>query len=98
MGAQITVAGNTARITGVDELYGAPVIASDIRASCALVLAGLVAKGTTTMTAIHHWRRGYDALEQKLAALGARIEFKVEELPAVGMGEIATALIKQVQI
>lgn len=75
MGAQISVEGNKAVITGVDALFGANVIASDIRASCALVLAGLVAKGTTHMSGIHHWRRGYDALELKLAALGGRVEY-----------------------
>ena len=79
MGAQIKVSHNKATVTGVDELYGAPVIATDIRASCALVLAGFVAKGTTTMTGIHHWRRGYDALEQKLALLGAKIALKEAE-------------------
>ncbi len=73
MGAQITVEHNTAVVTGVDELYGTSVIATDIRASCALVVAGLMAKGTTTMTGIHHWKRGYEALEEKLAQLGAHI-------------------------
>lgn len=73
MGAQITVEHNMAVITGVEELYGASVIATDIRASCALVIAGLIAKGTTTMTGVHHWKRGYEALEDKLAQLGARI-------------------------
>lgn len=75
MGAQITRDGNTkATIRGVDALYGAEVIATDIRASCALVLAGLVAQGQTKITGIHHWRRGYDKLEHKLAAMGALIE------------------------
>jgi UDP-N-acetylglucosamine 1-carboxyvinyltransferase len=73
MGAQITVEHDTAIVTGVDELYGASVIATDIRASCALVIAGLMAKGTTIMTGIHHWKRGYEALEEKLALLGAHI-------------------------
>jgi UDP-N-acetylglucosamine 1-carboxyvinyltransferase len=75
MGAQISVDGNKATITGVDALFGANVIASDIRASCALVLAGLVAKGTTHMSGIHHWKRGYDALEAKLRALGGHVEY-----------------------
>ena len=79
MGAVIKMEHNKATVTGVEELYGAHVIATDIRASCALVLAGLVAKGTTTMTGIHHWRRGYDALEQKLALLGAKIALKEAE-------------------
>jgi UDP-N-acetylglucosamine 1-carboxyvinyltransferase len=75
MGAQIAVEGSKAIVTGVDELYGASVIASDIRASCALVIAGLAAKGITIMTGISHWRRGYDYLEKKLALLGAPIAF-----------------------
>jgi UDP-N-acetylglucosamine 1-carboxyvinyltransferase len=80
MGAQISIEHNTATITGVDELYGTSVIATDIRASCALVVAGLMAKGTTIMTGIHHWKRGYEALEEKLARLGANIILKeVEE-------------------
>lgn len=75
MGAQITRDGNTkATIRGVEMLYGTEVIATDIRASCALVLAGLVAQGQTKITGIHHWRRGYEKLEHKLAALGALIE------------------------
>lgn len=74
MGAQIQVENNTkAIVTGVDELYGTQVIATDIRASCALVLAGMVAKGTTIMTGIHHWQRGYEALEEKLMLLGAKV-------------------------
>ena len=76
MGAQITLDGSYAHITGVEELYGAHVIASDIRASCALVLAALVANGTTIMTGIHHWQRGYESLEKKLAQLGAAITLK----------------------
>ncbi len=74
MGAQIEVEHGVATIRGVDELFGTHVIASDIRASCALVLAGLVAKGTTTVAGISHWRRGYQHLEVKLRALGAQIE------------------------
>jgi len=73
MGAQIKVEHNKAFITGVDKLYGASVIATDIRASCALVLAGMAAEGSTVMTGIHHWTRGYDGLENKLMALGAHV-------------------------
>lgn len=74
MGAQIHVTHNhQAIITGVDELFGASVIAPDIRSSCALVLAGLVARGTTTMTGIKHWLRGYESLELKLASIGAPV-------------------------
>lgn len=76
MGAQIHVEHNKAIITGIEELYGTQVIATDIRASCALVLAGLVAKGTTIMTGAHHWMRGYEALEKKLRMLGARVEWQ----------------------
>ena len=73
MGAQIKVDGNRAQITGVSELYGAEVIATDIRASAALVLAGLAAQGRTVISGVHHFRRGYDNLDQKLTKLGARI-------------------------
>ncbi len=83
MGAKIKLEGNKAIVTGVDELYGAQVIASDIRASCALVIAGLVAKGTTIVTGIQHWQRGYEALEKKLAALGAHVEIKFERPPHI---------------
>lgn len=74
MGAQIDVDHDTALIRGVERLYGEHVIASDIRASCALVLAGLVAEGQTTISGVHHWKRGYQGLEDKLCALGARIK------------------------
>ncbi len=74
MGAHITVEHNRAIVRGIEKLYGGPVIATDIRASCALVLAGLVAQGTTIITGIHHWRRGYHDLEGKLRHLGANIE------------------------
>lgn len=74
MGAQISVKGNTATIRGVDELYGSKLIATDIRASCALVIAGLAATGNTEVTGIHHWRRGYDKLENKLNQLGGNIK------------------------
>jgi UDP-N-acetylglucosamine 1-carboxyvinyltransferase len=79
MGAQIKVEHNIAVVTGIEELYGANVIAPDIRASCALVLAGLVAKGVTVMTGVHHWLRGYDALDKKLQALGAHIKLNMAE-------------------
>jgi len=77
MGAQINVENNKAIVKGVDRLYGASVIATDIRASCALVLAGLVAEGQTTMSGVHHFKRGYDCLDKKLAHLGASIKLKV---------------------
>ena len=74
MGAQIKVEHNKAIIQGVDKLYGSSVIATDIRASCALVLAGMAAQGTTIMTGIHHWTRGYEGLEHKLSLLGASVK------------------------
>lgn len=73
MGAEIKLEGNTAIITGVPELTGAPVMATDLRASASLVLAGLVAAGTTTVERIYHIDRGYDCIEEKLASLGAKI-------------------------
>lgn len=73
MGAQIEILHDTAIIRGVEQLYGTHVIASDIRASCALVLAGLVASGRTTVSGVHHWKRGYQSLENKLKALGGSI-------------------------
>jgi UDP-N-acetylglucosamine 1-carboxyvinyltransferase len=74
MGAQIIVKNSKATVNGVNHLYGANVIASDIRASAALVLAGLAATGKTQVFGLHHWRRGYDKLEYKLQELGAKIE------------------------
>lgn len=76
MGAQITVHGDTATIIGVDQLYGTSVIAPDIRASCALVLAGLAAQGKTEMTGVHHLKRGYDNIIDKLTSLGALVNIK----------------------
>ena len=74
MGADITVSGNTALIKGMPVLSGAPVMASDLRASASLVLAGLVAKGTTEINRVYHLDRGYEALDQKLNGLGAVIK------------------------
>lgn len=74
MGADIKVVGSAAFVQGVPVLSGAPVMATDLRASASLVLAGLAAKGTTTVLRIYHLDRGYEALEKKLAALGADIE------------------------
>ncbi len=73
MGAEIRLEGNTAIIHGVDELTAAPVMATDLRASASLVLAGLVAKGRTDIERIYHIDRGYEAIEEKLAQLGAHI-------------------------
>lgn len=80
MGAQITVQGTTAIVRGVEEFYSAQVIASDIRASCALVLAGLAANGTTIMTGLHHLERGYQNFDKKLAQLGARLTVVKEQV------------------
>lgn len=74
MGARVRKEGPTAIIQGVRELQGATVMASDLRASAALVLAGLVAKGQTRIDRVYHIDRGYEKIEQKLAAVGARIE------------------------
>ncbi|MDR3505457.1 MAG: UDP-N-acetylglucosamine 1-carboxyvinyltransferase [Acidocella sp.] len=74
MGAKINVHGSSAIIRGVKQLSGAPVMATDLRASFSLVLAGLAAQGETTISRVYHLDRGYEAVEQKLAACGARIE------------------------
>jgi UDP-N-acetylglucosamine 1-carboxyvinyltransferase len=74
MGARINAVGKSAIIRGVPHLSGAPVMATDLRASFSLVLAALAAQGETTIARIYHLDRGYEAVEQKLAACGARIE------------------------
>jgi UDP-N-acetylglucosamine 1-carboxyvinyltransferase len=74
MGARINAHGSSAIIRGVPRLSGAPVMATDLRASVSLVLAGLAAQGETTVNRVYHLDRGYEAVEQKLAACGARIE------------------------
>jgi UDP-N-acetylglucosamine 1-carboxyvinyltransferase len=73
LGAEIRLEGNTAIIRGVDKLTAAPVMATDLRASASLVLAGLVAEGQTDVERIYHIDRGYEAIEEKLAQLGAVI-------------------------
>ena len=73
MGAQIEVHGGTATVTGVERLKGAPVMATDLRASASLILAGLVADGETIIDRIYHLDRGYENIEAKLSALGASI-------------------------
>ncbi len=73
LGADISVEGRVALVRGVAELSGAPVMASDLRASAALILAGLAARGTTEVLRVYHLDRGYERLEEKLAPLGARI-------------------------
>lgn len=73
MGANILIEGNTAIITGTDVLHAAPVMASDLRASASLVIAGLVANGETVIDRIYHIDRGYECIEEKLQLLGANI-------------------------
>jgi UDP-N-acetylglucosamine 1-carboxyvinyltransferase len=74
MGADIRLEGNRAVVRGVKELSGAPVMATDLRASVSLILAGLVANGTTEISRVYHLDRGYERIEQKLSKLGAAIE------------------------
>ena len=73
MGANIKINGNVALIEGVKELNGAEVMATDLRASASLILAGLVAKGETVVDRIYHIDRGYECIEEKLGQLGADI-------------------------
>ena len=74
MGAHIEVEGGVARVTGVDRLKGAPVMATDLRASVSLILAGLAAEGETMVNRVYHLDRGYERIEEKLGNLGANIE------------------------
>jgi len=78
LGAEIRLEGNTAIIKGVPKLMAAPVMATDLRASASLVLAGLIAEGRTDVERIYHIDRGYENLDGKLRQLGARIE-RIEE-------------------
>jgi UDP-N-acetylglucosamine 1-carboxyvinyltransferase len=73
MGADITVSGNAAVVKGGKRLNGAPVMASDLRASASLILAGLAAEGTTEVTRVYHIDRGYERIEGKLAELGGHL-------------------------
>ena len=82
MGASIEMEGNTAIVRGVTSLKGAPVMATDLRASASLALAGLVAEGETVVDRIYHIDRGYECIEEKLAQLGARIRRVPGELAA----------------
>jgi UDP-N-acetylglucosamine 1-carboxyvinyltransferase len=74
MGANINVHGASAMVRGVPRLTGAPVMATDLRASVSLVIAGLVAEGETVINRVYHLDRGYERIEDKLSACGARIE------------------------
>jgi UDP-N-acetylglucosamine 1-carboxyvinyltransferase len=73
MGADIHLEGADAIVVGVPHLHGAPVMATDLRASASLILAGLAAHGITTVSRVYHLDRGYEQIEAKLAALGAKI-------------------------
>jgi UDP-N-acetylglucosamine 1-carboxyvinyltransferase len=74
MGAALRKEGPSTIIKGVKELSGAPVMASDLRASAALVVAGLAARGTTVVSRVYHIDRGYERIEEKLAAVGGRVK------------------------
>ena len=74
LGARIKLSGETATIEGVDKLKGAPVMATDLRASVSLVIAALAAEGETMVNRVYHLDRGFERLEDKLSACGAAIE------------------------
>jgi UDP-N-acetylglucosamine 1-carboxyvinyltransferase len=74
MGARIDVQGGTATVTGVERLKGAPVMATDLRASVSLILAALAAQGETQVNRVYHLDRGYERVEEKLSGIGAKIE------------------------
>jgi UDP-N-acetylglucosamine 1-carboxyvinyltransferase len=74
LGAHIRLDGDAAVVQGVDELQGAPVMATDLRASVSLVIAGLAAEGETMVNRVYHLDRGFERLEEKLSACGASIE------------------------
>lgn len=82
MGADIKVKGNCAMVRGVPRLSGAPVMATDLRASAALVIAGLAAQGTTIVQGLQHLDRGYENIEQKLQSLGAKIR-RIHDYPCI---------------
>jgi UDP-N-acetylglucosamine 1-carboxyvinyltransferase len=73
LGAKISLSGQTATVEGVERLKGAPVMATDLRASATLVIAGLVAEGETTVNRVYHLDRGFERLEEKLSNCGAEI-------------------------
>lgn len=87
MGANIQASGHFATVVGVSDLYGAHVDAKDIRAACALGLAGLIAHGETYITGLHHWKRGYETFDEKLRSLGAHIELR-DEIPFISLQKI----------
>jgi len=89
LGADIRIEGNTAVVIGVDHLSGATVMATDLRASASLVIAGLCARGETDVERIYHLDRGYAQMELKLAALGAQVE-RIAPPPAPRFGRRAS--------
>lgn len=91
MGAKIVRQGATAVISGVRKLVGAPVMASDLRASACLVLAGLAAEGQTIVNRVYHLDRGYEQMEQRLRTLGAEIERARDKSPTDAAAEVAAA-------
>jgi UDP-N-acetylglucosamine 1-carboxyvinyltransferase len=95
MGADIRVKGNHAIVRGVPMLSGAPVMATDLRASAALVIAALAAEGKTTIKGLHHLDRGYDNLELKLRQLGAKLQ-RVEDDDEANSSEPAPAKAEEV--
>jgi UDP-N-acetylglucosamine 1-carboxyvinyltransferase len=92
MGADIKVKGNIAIIQGVPKLSGAPVTGTDLRASAALIVAGLAAEGMTTFKGLQHLDRGYENIETKLRGLGARIQRVKETEPAIAPDRINTSV------
>ena len=80
MGADIRIEGNHAVVTGVERLGGAPVMASDLRASACLILAGLAAEGETRVSRVYHLDRGYECLDAKLTGLGAQVRREAERV------------------
>ncbi|HNY72931.1 MAG TPA: UDP-N-acetylglucosamine 1-carboxyvinyltransferase, partial [Syntrophales bacterium] len=74
LGADIVIQGSSAIVKGVPALRGAPVMATDLRASASLILAGLAAEGTTELSRVYHLDRGYERIEEKFSRLGAAIE------------------------
>ena len=89
MGAQIHLNGRIATIIGPTQLTGAPVLATDLRASASLVLAGLVAQGETTIERVYHIDRGYERIEAKLRAVGANIQ-RVRESVTTPLSDAAS--------
>jgi UDP-N-acetylglucosamine 1-carboxyvinyltransferase len=96
MGAQIYRQGSTAVISGVRQLRGAPVMASDLRASACLVLAGLAAEGETVVSRVYHLDRGYSSMERVLTALGASIE-RVRETKAEPAEDAVPAILPSIR-